>query len=265
MLRAEASAGDKPGLRLAPVNQGIGSALYWSPMSLQIRIALVGDHNPAVIAHQAIPVAVELAAADLGVRAVSEWVPTAKIGNAATDLASYQAIWCVPASPYENMQGALDAIQFAREKQLSFLGTCAGFQHALIEYARNVLGMKDTDHAETNPAASQPFISRLSCSLVEVQSEILLVPDSILHRSYGTLKITEGYHCNYGPSRECEGLLFNGEFRVTARDAAGEVRGGELTAHPFFVGTLFQPERRALKGEAPPIVREFVRAVSKSA
>jgi CTP synthase (UTP-ammonia lyase) len=104
---------------------------------------------------------------------------------------------------------------------------------------------------------------RLSCSLVEVQSEILLVPGSILHKSYGTLTITEGYHCNYGPSKEWEAVLFDGRFRVAARDAAGEVRGGELQGHRFFVGTLFQPERRALKGEAPPIVQEFLRAAAQ--
>ena len=160
------------------------------------------------------------------------------------------------------MQGVLDAIQFAREQQIPFLGTCAGFQHALIEYARNVLGARDAEHAESNPEALKPLISKLSCSLVEVESKIVLVPDSMLHKSYGTQTITEGYHCNYGPSKECEALLFNGKFRVAARDTAGEVRGGELQGHPFFVGTLFQPERRALKGEIPPIVREFVRAMA---
>jgi CTP synthase (UTP-ammonia lyase) len=223
----------------------------------------VGDYNSSVTAHQAIPVALDLASAHLRVEVAAEWVSTAKIHRAADDLASYQGIWCVPASPYENMQGALDAIQFARENQVPFLGTCAGFQHALIEYARNVLGMTEVEHAETNPGASQPLIARLACSLVEVQSEIVLVSGSRLHKSYGTLKIREGYHCNYGPNPECEASLFTGKLCVTARDAAGEVRGGELQDHPFFVGTLFQPERRALRGEVPPIVRDFVAVVSQ--
>ena len=50
---------------------------------------------------------------------------------------------------------------------------------------------------------------------------------------------------------------------MTARDADGQVRGGELRSHPFFVGTLFQPERRALKGELPPLAREFVGVLGK--
>lgn len=231
-------------------------------MSSRPRIALMGDYNSSVPAHQAIPLALDLASAYLGVQIISDWLSTKKINSAADSLASYQGIWCVPASPYENTKGVLDAIQLAREQQIPFLGTCAGFQHALIEYARNVLGMTDTDHAETNPGASRPVIARLACSLVETEADVFLVPGSILHKSYGTLEIREGYRCNYGPNPEREAFLFAGKFRVTARDAAGQVRGGEMRDHPFFVGTLFQPERRALRGELPPLVREFVAIVT---
>lgn len=231
-------------------------------MSSRPRIALVGDYNSSVVAHQAIPVALDLASTHLGVQIIADWFSTAKINRATENLSSYQGIWCVPASPYENTRGALDAIQLAREEQIPFLGTCAGFQHALVEYARNVLGMTKTEHAETNPGASQPLIAQLTCSLVEKQAEVFLVPESLLHKSYGTLRIEEGYRCNYGPNPECEESLFTGKLHVTARDAAGEVRGGELQDHPFFVGTLFQPERRALRGELPPLVRDFVAVVS---
>lgn len=233
-------------------------------MSLRPRIALVGDYNSSVPAHQAIPVALDLASAHLGVEIVADWLPTAKISCARDNLVRYQGIWCVPASPYENTQGALDTIQWAREQLVPFLGTCAGFQHALIEYARNVLGMSETDHAETNPEARHPLIAPLMCSLVETQGEVFLSPGSLLHKSYGALRVREGYRCSYGPNPEREATLFVGKLHVTARDAAGEVRGGELQDHPFFVGTLFQPERRALTGELPPLVREFTAAVCAS-
>jgi CTP synthase (UTP-ammonia lyase) len=230
-------------------------------MSLQYSVALVGDYNPSVLAHQAIPIALRLASDHYRVKIDAYWVSTAQIQDVDLDLASYQGIWCVPASPYENTQGALDAIRFAREGQIPFLGTCGGFQHALIEYAQNVLGMTNTEHAETNPSAAQPLISPLSCSLVETDAEIILEPESLSYKSYGMPRIREGYHCGYGPNPERETALFAGSLWVTARDAAGEVRGGELRGHPFFVGTLFQPERRALRGELPPLVRKFVGAV----
>jgi CTP synthase (UTP-ammonia lyase) len=121
--------------------------------------------------------------------------------------------------------------------------------------------MEHIDHAETSPGASRPLIALLTCSLVGVQAELILEPESLLYKSYGSSRIHEGYFCNYGPSPEHEKTLFVGSLHITARDVAGEVRAGELRDHPFFVGTLFQPERRALQGELPPIVRDFVGAL----
>ncbi|WP_158822734.1 CTP synthase [Granulicella sp. S156] len=230
-------------------------------MSLQYSIALVGDYDSSVPAHQAIPLALDLASTHHGTRFHATWVPTVTIQQAEKDLESYQGVWCVPASPYQNTQGALSAIRFARERNVPFLGTCGGFQHALLEYAQNVLGMIDAAHAEMNPESSHLLIAPLSCSLVETQAELLLEPDSILSRSYGTPRIVEGYRCSYGPNPEYEHTLFTGDLWATARGLEGEVRAGELRNHPFFVGTLFQPERRALKGELPPLVRDFTKAI----
>jgi CTP synthase (UTP-ammonia lyase) len=230
-------------------------------MSRAIRIALVGDYNPDVPAHRAIPPALELAGRHHRKPVEAVWLHTFEIGDAETALRTYDGVWCVPATPYSNAQAALEAIRVARERAVPFLGTCGGFQHALIEYARNALGLVDADHAEMNPRAMLPLISRLTCSLVEREMEIFLAEGSLLHRSYGTSRIVEGYRCSYGPNPKYEQALFGGPLRVTARDATGEVRGAELAGHPFFVGTLFQPERKSLKGELPPIVRDFVKAV----
>jgi CTP synthase (UTP-ammonia lyase) len=230
-------------------------------MSTQYSVALVGDYNSSVPAHQAIPLALDLAAAFHDVPIHGTWFPTASVQDAATQFKSYQGIWCVPASPYQNTQGALSAIRFARENGLPFLGTCGGFQHALLEYARNVLGIADAAHAETDPEGPKLLIAPLRCSLVETRAELLLEPGSILSKSYGEPRVVEGYRCSYGPNPEYEDVMFAGDLWVTARDLDGEVRAGELRNHPFFVGTLFQPERWALEGELPPLVREFTRAI----
>lgn len=63
-----------------------------------------------------------------------------------------------------NTQGALSTIRFAREQKLPFLGTCGGFQHALLEYARNALGIVDAAHAEIDPEGTQVLIAPLKCS-----------------------------------------------------------------------------------------------------
>ena len=119
-------------------------------MTSSILIGLVGDYDAAVPAHQAIPRALALAAAAIGRPIVAEWVPTPEIRDESR-VAAFDGIWCVPASPYRSMEGALCAIRFAREKSRPFLGTCGGFQHAIVEYARTVLGWSDAEHAETAP------------------------------------------------------------------------------------------------------------------
>jgi CTP synthase (UTP-ammonia lyase) len=228
----------------------------------EFRVALVGDYDKSVIAHQAIPEALRLAArTDQSIDAV--WIHTASIRDAVADLAGFDGIWCVPASPYANMEGALNAIRYARESSRPFLGTCGGFQHAVLEYARNVCGLQHASHAETHPNAPMLVVSPLSCPLVEQSEEIVLQEGGKVRSAYGVERITEGYHCSYGLNREYETLLFHNGLRPTAHSLHGEVRAVELSSHPFFVATLFQHERRALRGEMPPLVSAFVDSLTR--
>jgi CTP synthase (UTP-ammonia lyase) len=227
-----------------------------------LRIALIGDYNPSVIAHQAIPKALRLAASTGGVEIQPVWTHTSTITGHDGEFAGFDGIWCVPASPYANEDGAFAAIRFAREHGVPFLGTCAGFQHALIEFARNMGGIRAAAHQETAPDAAQLVITRLSCSLVEETEELLLASSGIVRRAYGVERITEGYHCNFGVNPKFEPLFLGNGFHAAARDLAGNLRAVELTTHPFFVATLFQHERRALRGENSPLVDAFVNAMA---
>lgn len=228
-----------------------------------IRVGLIGDHNPAVPAHQAIPQALALAADAAGVAVAHEWVPTNEI-TADARVAAYDALWCVPASPYRSTDGALRAIRFAREQRRPFLGTCGGFQHAVLEYARSVLGWADAEHAETSPGAGLLVVTPLACALVEAQGAVRFRPGSLLRAAYGADEAVEGYRCRYGLNPAFRDALTAGPLRVAAEDEAGDVRAVELDGHPFFVATLFQPERAALRGEVPAIVKAYVRAASNA-
>lgn len=229
-------------------------------MTTALRIGLIGDYDAAVLAHQAIPRALALAADALSSRIHYEWVPTEEISDAAR-VSGFEGLWCVPASPYSSMEGALRAIRFAREAGRPFLGTCGGFQHAILEYVRNVLGWADAEHAETKPEAARPVITPLSCALVEKTDTIRIRQGSILAAAYGCQEITEGYHCSYGINPAFSSAIVSGPLRVSAEDRMGEVLAVELDGHPFFVATLFQPERAALLGKLPPLVAAFVRAI----
>jgi len=229
-----------------------------------IRVGLIGDYNPEVLAHSAIPRALELAAASLhSAQVETTWLPTATLAREPDEkLLDFHGLWCVPGSPYVSMDGALLAIRFARINRVPFLGTCGGFQHAIIEYARNVLSLADADHTETNPRAVLPLISQLSCSLVEKDCQIMLQEGSHIHRIYETSEILESYHCNYGLNPACQDL-FKGHqsFRFSGRDRAGEPRVVELSDHPFFIATLFQAERYALRGHVHPLASAYLKAV----
>jgi CTP synthase (UTP-ammonia lyase) len=225
-----------------------------------LQIGLIGDRNDDVVAHRAIPLALGMAAGACGVEIEPVWVSTEQVGDGAA-LAEFDGLWCVPASPYRSMEGALTAIQVARERHVPFLGTCGGFQHAVIEYARNVLGWTDAEHAETAPQALRQVIVPLLCSLVEVTDAVQLVAGSRLAQAYGATSIVEGYHCNYGLSPDFRHALVNGPLRINAVDDADDVRGIELDDHPFFIATLFQYERGALQGRLPPAVRAFVQTM----
>ncbi|WP_435930017.1 CTP synthase C-terminal region-related (seleno)protein [Dryocola sp. BD613] len=232
-----------------------------SVLKSTLRIALVGDFNPAVIAHQAIPQALDNAAAVVGVTADYDWLPTPEV-TSAEDLIGYDAIWCVPASPYQNDDGAFLAIRYARENAIPFLGTCGGFQYSIVEYARNVMGWDDAGHAEMD-SDGRLVIAPLTCSLLEKSDVIELAEDSKIARAYGTTKIEEGYHCNYGIAELFTAALESYPLKATGWDKQGEIRAVELTDHPFFVGTLFQHERNALKDQPAPLVEALLRAAQQ--
>lgn len=231
-----------------------------------VRIGLVGDRSPAVRAHGAIPVALELAGRALGVTPEPVWLSTRELHGVSTDaLAPFAGVWCVPGSPYESMDGALTAIRAAREQGLPFLGTCGGFQHALIEFARNVLGLRDADHAESNPDAAMPLVGALSCSLVGMRGKVTLTEDSRAARAFGRTESTEAYHCNYGLNARYRHVLDGAALRITGEDEEGAVRVVELTGHPFYMATLFQPELSASTGQPHPLVQAFLAAASERA
>jgi CTP synthase (UTP-ammonia lyase) len=230
-----------------------------------VHIGLVGDRNPQVAAHRAIPLALERAAADAALELTWTWIHSATLALGPADVVRpFHGLWCVPASPYACPAGVLAAIRHAREAGVPFLGTCGGFQHALLECAEALWGLPAPAHAETDPTAIDPLIAPLACSLVEARGTIRLMPGSGLAAIYRMTESVETYHCSYGLSERHAQHLATGALRVAARDAEGQVRAVELEGHPFFVATLFQPERAALEQRSHPLVAAFVAAAAEA-
>jgi CTP synthase (UTP-ammonia lyase) len=228
-----------------------------------LEIGLIGDEDPSLRPHLAVPRALALAGTAAAITVRATWLPTdgPAVRDAST-LARFAGLWCVPGSPYRSLEGALAAIAFARREHTPFLGTCGGFQHALIEHARAELGLADADHAESNPHAATPLIAPLSCSLVGASATIELRPGSRIAQAYGELRATEGFYCRYGLNPAYRSQLEQGPLRIVGVDSDGEPRAVERTDQTFFVATLFQPELSAFTDRAHPLVIAFVRAAA---
>lgn len=228
----------------------------------KINIGLIGDYDPGKAAHQAIPPALSISAKKIGIEINPLWVPTDSIKNEEV-LEEFDGIWCVPGSPYKDMEGALLGIKYARENKIPFLGTCGGFQHAVIEYFRSVLQMKEAGHSEVDPAVKYPVISQLSCSLLEANGKVFFKGGSLISKIYDAPSAEETYHCSYGFNNSYTNLLRKSYLKISGKDKEGDIRVLELQAHPFFVLTLFQPEREGLRGEEHPLITAFVSAALK--
>jgi CTP synthase (UTP-ammonia lyase) len=224
-------------------------------MPSEIRVGLIGDYNQDQKAHRAIPKALQSASENVeGV-----WVATDSVGDAKS-LSGFDGLWCVPGMPYRSAEGALRAIQHARIRRIPFLGTSAGFQYAVIEFARNVLGLSEAGHQKSDPKTSLPLITPLGCALAGVKARVRFAGGSILRRAYNTAESVEEYHCSFGLNNRYRRLLEGKDLSVTAYDDQHDVRAVELEGHPFFVATLFQPEM----SERNPLVAAFVAACARS-
>ncbi len=229
---------------------------------MMTRIGIIGDYDTSFEPHRATDAALTHAASALSIGIETIWLPTASLDapDAIQSLDSFNGLWVAPGSPYQNMSGALSAIRFARESGLPLLGTCGGFQHVILEYARHVLGFSDATHAEYAPYSSSLFISRLACSLVGRALVISLRPDSLVARTCGTTTVTEQYYCNFGVNPDHTAALSSGDLAIVGSDAEGEVRVVELRNHPFFVGTLFVPQLRSQPESPHPLIMGFLNA-----
>jgi CTP synthase (UTP-ammonia lyase) len=223
-------------------------------------LIILGEHDPDSETHRATDAAIRHSLFELHNELSVKWISTATIEE--TDILNAHGLWVAPGSPYQNLSRALQAIRMARENLVPSLGTCGGFQHMILEFARNVLGFADAEHAEYDPDASRLFISALGCSLVGMELRVRLQPHTAARTLYASDEITERYYCTFGVNPEySETLAENRSLVVSGRDLNGEIRIIEIPDHPFFVGTLFVPQTQSRELMPHPLVSGFLAAV----
>jgi CTP synthase (UTP-ammonia lyase) len=239
-----------------------------------VRIAILGDFDPKSPTLPAIEKSLKHAAAQLQLEVEAEWLPTPTLvePKAVKVLESFDGIWAAPGSPYKSFEGMLKGIEFARCRDWPFLGTCGGFQYALIECARNVLGIKDADSAENNSGSKNIVIYPVACAVPNRSNnapklsgaipEIRLRPGSYLHSFYGKDVVTEEFFCNFEVNPEYEWAAMEAGFPVVARGEKGEIRAFESPTHRFYVATLFQPQLSSKAKQPHPLIMAFLQAAA---
>jgi CTP synthase (UTP-ammonia lyase) len=235
-----------------------------------VRIGILGDFNPEFRSHHATNDALQHAARKLQLKVESTWVPTPTLteSDAAAILDPFDALLASPGSPYNSFDGMLKGIEFGRVHDRPFLGTCGGFQYAMIECARNVLGIRDATTAEEDPKAKNIVIYPVACAvpnrdpkapkLSGVVPQIHLRPGSYLASFYGKESVEEEFFCNFELNPEFEWMAMEAGFPVVARGSNEECRAIESPAHLFFVATLFQPQLSSREDNPHPLIMAFV-------
>jgi CTP synthase (UTP-ammonia lyase) len=245
-----------------------------SSVTEPLRIGILGDFNSEFRSHHSINDSLQHAAQKLQLKIESEWLPTPSLllPDAAATLESFDGLWASPGSPYKSFDGMLKGIEYARVCNRPFLGTCGGFQYALIECARNVLGVSDATTSEEDPNAKNIVIYPVSCAvpnrgpnapkLSGIVNEIHLRPGSFVAKYYGKEVIEEEFFCNFEVNPEFEWMAMEAGFPVVARGSKEECRAIESPAHLFFIATLFQPQLSSRDDNPHPLIIAFVQAAA---
>ena len=223
-------------------------------------LIILGEYDPDAETHRATDTAIRHSLAESNTELATSWISTENIRE--TDMGQAHGLWVAPGSPYKSLERALEAIRLAREHLVPCLGTCGGFQHIILEFARNVLGFADAYHAEYDPGASRLFINPLSCSVRGMELRVTLQPQTIARRLYGSDEAIERYYCTFGVNPEYSEILADHrDLIISGRDLNGEIRIVEILNHPFFLGTLFVPQTQSRKEKPHPLVSGFLQAV----
>ncbi len=190
--------------------------------------------------------------------------------NVTEKLAGLDGLLVAPGFGHRGVEGKIVAVKFARENGLPFFGICLGMQMAVIEFARNVLGLKDAHSTEMNPDTPDPVID-----LMDEQKKVTakggtmrlgsypcdIKENTLAYRIYEQPQISERhrhrweFNNSYLERFEAAGMIASGK-----NPGTGLVEIVELPNHPFFIGVQYHPELKSTVENPQPIFVHFIKA-----
>ncbi len=238
----------------------------------EVRIGLIGKYIELKDAYKSIAEAFIHAGVSNECKVKLEWIHSEKLDadHVKSQLQGLSGILVAPGFGERGIEGKIAAIRYARENKVPFLGICLGMQCAVVEFARNVLGMNDAHSTEMNPDTGHPVIDMMAG-----QKEIThkggtmrlgeypctIAKGTRAFQVYGKVKISERHRHRYEFNNaffeafEKAGMLASG-----TNPDSGLVEIVELKNHPWFVGVQFHPEYKSTVLNPHPLFARFVKA-----
>jgi len=236
----------------------------------EVTIALVGKYvklKDAYISH--IEAFTHVSAA-LRVRVNIRWVDSEALEKGATSLLEGVHGVLIPGGfGYRGVEGKIMAARYARENGIPFLGVCLGFQIAVIEFARNVLGYEDanssefveTEHPVIDLLPEQREIDMLGGTMRLGEEEVVLKEGSMAHTIYGTTRIYERHRHRYEVNPDYIEELESADLIFSGTDTTGRrMEVFELRGHPFYLGSQFHPEYKSRPMRPSPLHLALVKS-----
>lgn len=250
----------------------------------ELQIAFVGKYIDLKESYKSLTEAIIHAGAALNARVKLKWIDSEKLESLDESKVFKDISGILVAGGFgeRGIEGKIKAIKFARTRKIPFLGICLGMQLVLVEFARNVLGLKDAHSTEFNPKTKNPvvflideFINSAGEKQIRTQKsplggtmrlgayECVVKPKSLLSEIYeGKKSINERHrhrfeaNPRYKKDYEKNGLIISGE-------SSGLIEVVELAKHPFFIGVQFHPEFTSHLVRANPVILAFIKKASE--
>ena len=240
-----------------------------------VDIALVGKYVEYEDSYKSLKEALLHGGIAHNVKVNIHWIEAESLekGRLQQELEIYDGILVPGGFGKRGIEGMINAIEFARVRKVPYFGICLGMQTMVIEFARNVCGLKDADSTEFNPAAPHRVIYKLRelKGIDELGGTMrlgawpcVLKSGSFAERAYGTEEISERHRHRFEFNREFEEILTSNGLKITGETPNGMyVEICEIANHPYYLGCQFHPEFKSKPLEPHPLFRSFVGAAYK--
>jgi len=241
-----------------------------------VRIAMCGKYTELIDSYKSVMEAFVHSGVENNSRVEVKWIQTQNIINeksAKSNFKGVDGILLLPGFGSRGSEGKILSAKYARENEIPFLGICLGLQCAVIDFARNICGMKDANSTEFDSKTQYPVID-----LMESQRAIKIKGGTMrlgaydcqikvgtkAYASYRKKKVSERHRHRYEVNNryrkklEKNGLVFSG-----INERLGVVETIELSNHPWYVASQFHPELKSRINKAHPLFRAFIKAAGK--